>query len=65
MAAKISLTFTMRASKLITPIDIGAIELSIFADFADLFTCLPNLPLNIFLHTSSALRQLCGGFGNI
>jgi hypothetical protein len=65
MAAKISLTFAILASKLITPIDIGAIELSIFADFADLFTCLPNLPLNIFLHTSSALRQLCGGFGNI
>jgi hypothetical protein len=38
MAAKISLTVTILVRKLITTIDIGAIELSIFADFADLFT---------------------------
>jgi hypothetical protein len=65
MAAKISLTVTILVRKLITTIDIGAIELSIFTDFADLFTYLPNLLLNIFLLTSSTLRQLCGGFRNI
>jgi hypothetical protein len=65
MAAKISLTVTILVKEPITTMDVGAIELSIFADFADLFTYLPNLLLNIFLDTSSTLRQLCGGFRNI